>query len=89
MDCFVASLLTMTVQAKETASILERRWPAGGSSTRAQKKGGRPKAAFKSREETPKEGMCGQSAPHRSNLVVRRGKSKNFSPSGHVNVFRA
>ncbi len=53
----------------------------------ARKKGGRPKAAFKSREETPKEGMCGHSAPHHNKIIVRCRKSKNFRPSAHANVY--
>ena len=53
----------------------------------SHKKGGRPRAAFKSREETPKEGMCGQTAPHRNKIMVRCEKRKNFRLRNRANVY--
>jgi len=44
------------------------------------KKGGRhvATAAFKSREETPKEGMCGTAMPHRNNIGLIAGSCKRI-----------
>ncbi len=35
-------------------------------------------AAFKSREETPKEGICGRSMPHRNNIESATLPCKHF-----------
>ena len=52
------------------------------------KKGGRPKAAFKSREETPKEGMCGAIGTAPQQDTLHGLKCKNFHLGVRANVYK-